>query len=116
MVVRTAPTLFIFCVLQIGLHLGLILGAGKVMGFSRRDVLVASNANVGGTSSSILPRPRQPEGPSPSCRLHTCVFCYLSRNTCHVTSPLALNARDNLAKGGGDLATFLVEEDQRMQK
>lgn len=49
-VIRTAPALFVFCLVQIGIHLALILGAGKLLGFSRRDVLIASNANVGGES------------------------------------------------------------------
>lgn len=49
-VVRTAPSLFVFCLLQIGVHLAIILGLGKLFGFTRRDVLLASNANVGGTS------------------------------------------------------------------
>lgn len=51
-VVKTAPMLFIFCIVQIGVHLGIILGAGKLLGFSRRDVLVASNANVGGPATA----------------------------------------------------------------
>ena len=55
-VIRTAPSLFIFCLVQIGLHLGIILTAGRVMGFSRRDVLLASNANVGGERLATLPK------------------------------------------------------------
>ncbi len=47
-VVRTAPALFVFCLLQIGVHLAIILGLGKALGFTRRDVLLASNANIGG--------------------------------------------------------------------
>ena len=43
-----APVLFVFSLLQIGIHLVLILAAGKAMNFTRRDVLIASNANVGG--------------------------------------------------------------------
>ena len=46
--VRTAPALFVFCLVQIGVHLALILAAGRALRFSRRDVLLASNANVGG--------------------------------------------------------------------
>ncbi len=46
--VRTAPALFVFCLVQIGVHLALILATGRAMRFSRRDVLLASNANVGG--------------------------------------------------------------------
>lgn len=47
-VIQTAPTLFVFCTIQIAVHLGLLLGAGRLLGFTRRDVLLASNANVGG--------------------------------------------------------------------
>ena len=50
-VIFSAPALFVFCLVQIGVHLGLILAAGKLMRFSRRDCLVASNANVGGEQS-----------------------------------------------------------------
>ena len=46
-VIKTAPSLFVFCLLQIGVHLVILLGLGKALGFSRRDVLLASNANVG---------------------------------------------------------------------
>lgn len=44
----TAPSLFLFSSIQIGTHLALTLGAGKLLGFNRRDLLLASNANVGG--------------------------------------------------------------------
>ena len=47
-VVQTAPSLFLFCFLQIAVHLLLILGAGRLAGFSRKELLLASNANVGG--------------------------------------------------------------------
>lgn len=51
-VVSTAPTLFAFCIVQIGIHLAVILGAGKLFNFARRDVLAASNANVGGPTTA----------------------------------------------------------------
>ena len=47
-VMATAPSLFLFSSIQIGTHLALTLGAGKLLGFNRRDLLLASNANVGG--------------------------------------------------------------------
>ena len=47
-VVQTAPALFVFCFLQIAIHLLLILGAGRLAGFTRKELLLASNANVGG--------------------------------------------------------------------
>lgn len=51
MVMATAPALFLFSAIQIGVHLGLILGAGKLLSFERKNILLASNANVGGTLS-----------------------------------------------------------------
>ena len=51
-----APVLFVFSLLQIGIHLVLILAAGKAMKFTRRDVLIASNANVGGRCNLKHPR------------------------------------------------------------
>ena len=47
-VITTAPALFLFCFVQIAGHLGLILGVGRAAGFTRRELLLASNANVGG--------------------------------------------------------------------
>jgi len=67
-VIRTAPSLFVFCLVQIGLHLGIILGAGRLMGFSRRDVLLASNANVGGEPQWTLPK----GSPFTHCQDETC--------------------------------------------
>lgn len=49
-VIRTAPALFVFCLIQIGTHLGIILSVGSLLSFSRRDILLASNANVGGAT------------------------------------------------------------------
>ena len=49
-VMRTAPSLFLFSAVQIAVHLAIILGVGKLLGFRRRDLLLASNANVGGAS------------------------------------------------------------------
>ena len=51
-VIQTAPTLFVFCTIQIAVHLGLLMGAGRLLGFTRRDVLLASNANVGGKAGT----------------------------------------------------------------
>ena len=47
-VLRTAPSLFLFSAIQIGVHLSLTMAAGKLLGISRRDVLLASNATVRG--------------------------------------------------------------------
>lgn len=51
-VIKTAPALFVFCVIQIGIHLAILMGAGRLLGFTRRDVLLASNANVGGPTTA----------------------------------------------------------------
>lgn len=61
-VVATAPSLFLFSSIQISVHLALTLGIGKLLGFSRRDLLLASNANVGGRDS-------------PCCVKHRMVMC-----------------------------------------
>ena len=53
MVMATAPSLFLFSSIQIGVHLALIMAAGKLLGIERKDVLLASNANVGGATSGI---------------------------------------------------------------
>lgn len=47
-VISTAPALFAFCFLQIAIHLAIILAAGRALGFQRKELLLASNANVGG--------------------------------------------------------------------
>ncbi|KAK9813720.1 hypothetical protein WJX73_005290 [Symbiochloris irregularis] len=51
-VIESCPALFFFCFLQIGVHLGLTLGVGRLFGFTRRDLLLASNANVGGPTTA----------------------------------------------------------------
>lgn len=51
-VVRTAPFLFLFSFVQIAVHLALILGVGRFLGFEQRLLLLASNANVGGPSTA----------------------------------------------------------------
>ena len=42
----TAPALFMWCFTQIAVHLAIILGVGRLLRFSLRDLLLASNANV----------------------------------------------------------------------
>ena len=51
-VVTSCPALFVFCFIQIAVHLGITLGVGGLFGFTRRDLLLASNANVGGKRTS----------------------------------------------------------------
>jgi len=51
-VVATAPSLFLFALLQVALHLGFTLAAGKRAGYSRAELLIASNACVGGPTTA----------------------------------------------------------------
>ena len=51
-VVRTAPSIFLFCLIQIAVHLALTLGLGKLLGFDLKSLLIASNANVGGPTTA----------------------------------------------------------------
>lgn len=51
-VFKTAPYLFLFCFVQIAVHLALILSVGGFLGFDRRLLLLASNANVGGPTTA----------------------------------------------------------------
>lgn len=48
LVVRTAPVLFCYSFIALAGHLLLLLLLGRLAGFSRRDLLLASNANIGG--------------------------------------------------------------------
>ena len=66
-----APSLFMFSLVQVAVHLGIVLLGGKLLGYSRRDTLIASNANVGGKcfavavnqpSARILPHNEHPKG------------------------------------------------------
>ena len=56
LVVRTAPVLFLFSAVALGTHLGLLLGVGRLLGFSRRELLLASNANIGGVTGCFSKR------------------------------------------------------------
>ncbi len=51
-VLATAPALFAFSLLQLVVHVAFVLGVGKVLGFTRRELLLASNANVGGPTTA----------------------------------------------------------------
>jgi uncharacterized membrane protein len=53
-VINTAPALFVFCFLQISIHLVLVLVIGRAFGFKQKELLLASNANVGGIFSHLL--------------------------------------------------------------
>ena len=49
LVLKTAPVLFAYSFVAIAGHLGLLLIVGGALGLSRKDLLLASNANIGGT-------------------------------------------------------------------
>jgi len=51
LVVRSAPVLFAFSAVALAGHLGLMLLLGRWLGFSRRELLLASNANIGGPTT-----------------------------------------------------------------
>jgi len=51
-VIQQAPSLFIFSLLQAGVHLAVILAVGKAVRVPLRDLLIASNANVGGPTTA----------------------------------------------------------------
>lgn len=51
-VISNAPSIFLFCLIQISVHLALILGLGKLFGFDLKLLLIASNANVGGPTTA----------------------------------------------------------------
>ncbi|KAF3959879.1 hypothetical protein CMV_015350 [Castanea mollissima] len=51
-VIITAPSIFLFSLVQIAVHLAVILGFGKLFRFDLKLLLLASNANVGGPTTA----------------------------------------------------------------
>lgn len=51
-VIETAPALFFFSLAQIAVHLGIVIGVGRFFKFEMREILLASNANVGGPTTA----------------------------------------------------------------
>ncbi|KAG5558641.1 hypothetical protein RHGRI_008552 [Rhododendron griersonianum] len=51
-VIYTAPSIFMFALVQIAVHLAVILGLGKLFRFDLKLLLLASNANVGGPTTA----------------------------------------------------------------
>lgn len=51
-VVNTAPSIFLFALVQVSVHLVLILGLGKLFRFDLKLLLLASNANIGGATTA----------------------------------------------------------------
>ena len=50
--VSTAPALFFFSFVQVMTHLYFTVYAGEKLGMNRSDLLIASNANVGGPTTA----------------------------------------------------------------
>ncbi|CAM0912280.1 unnamed protein product [Alopecurus aequalis] len=51
-VINTTPGIFVFAFVQITVHLLVIMGLGKLLGFEDKLLLIASNANVGGPTTA----------------------------------------------------------------
>ncbi|ERM96452.1 hypothetical protein AMTR_s00001p00253690 [Amborella trichopoda] len=51
-VIKTAPGIFTFALIQVSIHLAVILGVGRLMGSDQKLLLIASNANVGGPTTA----------------------------------------------------------------
>ncbi|KAK8703362.1 hypothetical protein V6N13_021680 [Hibiscus sabdariffa] len=51
-VINTAPSIFLFAVVQVSVHLAVMLGLGKLFGFDLKLLLLASNANIGGPTTA----------------------------------------------------------------
>lgn len=51
-VINTAPSIFLFALVQVTVHLAVILGLGKLFGFELKLLLLASNANIGGPTTA----------------------------------------------------------------
>uniref|UniRef100_A0A2P2N2H2 Membrane protein YjcL n=1 Tax=Rhizophora mucronata TaxID=61149 RepID=A0A2P2N2H2_RHIMU len=51
-VISTAPSIFMFALIQITIHLAVILGLGKLLRIDLKLLLLASNANVGGPTTA----------------------------------------------------------------
>lgn len=51
-VITTAPSIFLFALVQLAVHLAVILGLGKLFRFDLKLLLLASNANVGGPTTA----------------------------------------------------------------
>lgn len=51
-VIKTAPSIFVFALVQVYVHLAVVLGLGKLLGLEKRLLLLASNANIGGPTTA----------------------------------------------------------------
>lgn len=51
-VIHKAPSIFMFAIIQVTVHLAVIIGLGKLFSFDLKLLLLASNANVGGPTTA----------------------------------------------------------------
>ncbi|XVE58482.1 hypothetical protein DITRI_Ditri04bG0173100 [Diplodiscus trichospermus] len=51
-VINTAPSIFLFALVQVSVHLVVMLGLGKLFRFDLKLLLLASNANIGGPTTA----------------------------------------------------------------
>ncbi|GAB4858305.1 hypothetical protein Ancab_009778 [Ancistrocladus abbreviatus] len=51
-VINTAPSIFLFAFVQVAVHLAIILGLGKLLDIELKQLLLASNANIGGPTTA----------------------------------------------------------------
>ncbi|KAK1289144.1 hypothetical protein QJS10_CPB18g00663 [Acorus calamus] len=51
-IINIAPGVFTFALIQVTVHLAVMLGIGKLLGFDRKLLLLASNANIGGPTTA----------------------------------------------------------------
>lgn len=51
-VINTAPSIFVFALIQVTVHLLVILGLGKLFQLDLKLLLLASNANIGGPTTA----------------------------------------------------------------
>lgn len=51
-VINTAPSIFMFALVQVTVYLGLVLVLGKLLRFDLKLLLLASNANIGGPTTA----------------------------------------------------------------
>ena len=77
-VLQTAPSLFAWSLVAIAMHLALCLGWERLGRYSRKEMVLASNANIGGA---------QAEGCTLSaCGRRHCQACFVCLGAVHAVS------------------------------
>jgi len=52
-ILRNAPLLFVFCGIMVAINMLFCFGFGKLFKFSLEDIIIASNANIGGPTTAV---------------------------------------------------------------